>query len=88
MKYLRNAKPRDKTAESGPAKKQFKGTYPSVQSVNITDMQATGEDKSSHDRHIKLLLMEERKVSPDMNIVADLMKRTFAIRRAGIIEEP
>ena len=54
----------------------------------ITDMQATGEDKNSHDRHVKLLQMEEKKLSPDLNIVADLMKRTFSIRRAGILDEP
>ena len=54
----------------------------------ITSMEATGEDKNSHDRHVKLMQLEERKVSPDLNILADLMKRTFSIRRTEIIDEP
>ena len=91
IKYLRNAKPRDKAADTeseGPPKKHYKGKYPSVKYINVTDIQATGEDKSWHDRHIKLLQLEERKVTPDMNIMADLIKGTFVIRIAGIFEEP
>ena len=36
-----------------------------------------GEDKASHVRHVKMLQIEERKVSPDKNIVTDLMKRSY-----------
>ena len=98
MKYLRGYKPKGGTKRAvehepdleSPPKRQYKGIYPSTESMVITEMhtQATGEDNNSHDRHVKLLQMEERKVSPDMNIVADLMKRTFLIRRTGIMDEP
>ena len=103
MKYLRNAKPRGIKREAAdeykvtehesegsgpPNKKQYKGKYPSAESMIITSMEATGEDKNSHDRHVKLMQLEERKVSPDLNILADLMKRTFSIRRTEIIDEP
>ena len=47
-----------------------------------------GEDNASHMRHLKMLQLEERKVSPDRNVISDLMKRTFHYRRLEIIEEP
>lgn len=72
--------------------KATKGTVKSIiatKKVNLDpEIPAGGEDKVSHDRHVKLMQLEERKVSPDVNILADLMKRTFPIRRAEIIDEP
>ena len=38
------------------------------------------EDEASHLKHVKKLQLEERKVSPDRNVVADLMNRTFHLR--------
>ena len=48
---------------------------------------ATGEDKNLHDRHVKLMQLEERKVSPDLKVLADLMMRTFSIRRIRTVDE-
>ena len=77
-----------KGVEGPPTKKQYKGKYPSVEPNPMIIMQATGEDKNSHDRHVKLIQLEERKVSPNLNVLADLMMRTFSIRRIGIVDEP
>jgi len=92
MNYLRNAKPRTTKvkhdnpiatdSQTPPVKK--KPHYPS-QSMPAA---AVGEDKASHSRHVKMLQSEERKVSPDKNVVADLMSRTFYFRRSEILEQP
>ena len=80
MKYLRNAKPRNTKREladavTSPVKKQFKRKFPSTSKVQVT-----GEDKSSHEKHLHLLKDQERKKCPDIDVVNGLMKRTFSMR--------
>lgn len=77
MKYLRNVKPRRKTKDSKEvpsAQKKPRAHYPQAQSVPATLQPVAGEDKASHLRHVKMLQMEERKVSPDKNAITELMK--------------
>ena len=91
MKYLRNVKPRHKTKDSEEvpsAQKKPRAHYPQAQSVPATLQPVAGEDKASHLRHVKMLLIEERKVSPDKNAITELMKRTFFYKRSEIVEEP
>lgn len=92
MKYLRNTKPRKtpiKDGEEAPiAHKKPKAQLPAAIHLPAANEPPAGEDKASHTRHIKMLQMEERKLSPDKNIVADLMKRSFYYRRIEICEEP
>ena len=42
---------------------------------------ADGEDEASHDRHVKTLKSECKKVNPSKMVYGELMKRTFAFRR-------
>ena len=95
MKYLRNAKPRPRVKhdltvdeESLPVKKKpFKPQYPSY-SMSPEQSAPAAEDEASHLKHVKKLQLEERKVSPDRNVVADLMNRTFHLRRCEILKQP
>lgn len=87
MKYLRNSKPRTKNdSQTPPVQKKPRAHYPSQSMAHLVI--PLGEDEASHSRHIKMLQLEERKVSPDKNVVADLMKRTFHFRRSEILEQP
>nr|XP_040047866.1 uncharacterized protein LOC120828380 isoform X2 [Gasterosteus aculeatus aculeatus] len=45
-----------------------------------------GEDATSVEAHIKVLLEQYRKLHPDMNLVKDRMMKTFAWRRREIAE--
>ena len=84
---MRNAKPRatnreavEHEPESSLNKKQYKGKYPFMESMIITNSYAGYWRRSnSHDRHVKLLQIEDsrKRVSPDLNIVPNLMKRMF-----------
>ena len=40
-------------------------------------MMPPGEDKSSHQRHLKMLQMVPKKLNPNKQIMNKLMKRTF-----------
>lgn len=88
MKSLRNAKPRNTKREladavTSPIKKQFKGKFPSTSKVQVT-----GEDKSSHEKHLQLLKDQEKEKCPDIDVVNGLMKRTFSMRGAEIVDNP
>ena len=95
MKYLRNVKPRtskvkhDNSADNktSPVKKKPRVHYPSIVPTAHA-VPPVGEDKASHTRHVKILQLEERKMAPDKNVVADLMIKTFHFRRCEILEEP
>lgn len=45
-----------------------------------------GEDATSVEAHIKVLLEQYRKLHPDMKLVKDHMMKTFAWRRREIAE--
>ena len=47
---------------------------------------ADGEDEASHDRHVKVLKSECKKVNPSKMVYGELMKRTFAFRRQMVME--
>ena len=47
-----------------------------------------GEDKVSHDRHVKILHLEERKVAPNLKVISYLMRKTYPFRRKEILEHP
>ena len=44
----------------------------------------TGEDTASQQRHLKVIQSELKKVSPNKQVVKELMKHTFPIRRKFI----
>lgn len=46
-----------------------------------------GEDLVSHERHIKAMAAEYRKVKPSEHVVTELMKLTFHRRREQILEK-
>ena len=95
MKYLRNSKPRSSVkvenesdvTEDPPAKKQrtYNPQYPKSPAVPVIP---AGEDMASHRRHLKVLQLEEKKVTPNKHVVADLMARTYPFRRQEIMEHP
>ena len=98
MKYIRNAKPRglggvkrqpssDEQHDliENPAKRQFKPQYPTHSAVNLVPL---GEDKASHDRHVKFLHSEERKLTPNAGVCRELMRKTYPTRRADILNNP
>ena len=47
---------------------------------------ADGEDEASHDRHIKMLKSECKKVNPSKMVCGELMKRTFTFRCQMVME--
>ena len=55
---------------------------PTLLSIPLAD----GEDEASHDRHVKMLKSECKKVNPSKMVYGELMKRTFAFRRQMVME--
>ena len=49
---------------------------------------SSGEDQASHDKHVKLLKQECKKVNPNKATCKELMKRTYPIRRPLITKQP
>ena len=45
-----------------------------------------GEDRVSLERHTKVLLDEIKKRRPNLQVVEDLMSKTFSMRRNDILE--
>lgn len=98
MKYIRNAQPRGVKREAtsandvpndaqGKKPKQFKPQFPAQSTANRIQP-PSGEDRASHDRHVKFLQSEEKKISPNAAVCKDLMKRSFNIRREDILNNP
>ena len=86
MAYLR--KPEDK--KRGNSNKQSQPTCRVQKQVSVLMPVSTppiipvGEDHASHDRHVKLLKAECKKLHPNKEVTRDLM-RTFPIRRENIL---
>ena len=59
---------------------------PSFMPYCLTCLQA-GEDKISYERHIKQLQIEFAKTRRNPQVVAELMKKTYSLRRAEILEQ-
>ena len=47
-----------------------------------------GEDKVSHERHVKVLRTECQKINPNAEVKKKLMERTFTVRRTEILTNP
>lgn len=91
MKYLRgtSGRPRKRAADNEtsvdtPHKKRAIEQHhrPNSPAVPATP---EGEDRPSHDRHVKLIKLESKKYSPNQHIIQQLMKRTFTFRRMDIL---
>lgn len=97
MKYLRNAKPKvankasvkdpeqDEMARPPPKKRKEFEQLPKVPMAPTIPL---GEDVASHNRHVKVLQQEEKKMSPNKCIISDLMAKTYPFRRREILDEP
>ena len=92
MKYLRNSKPRIKSENSNemsePPAKKIKKEFTQIPHIPAAPHIPKGEDEASYLRHLKVLQQEEKKMSPNKQVIADLMTRTFPFRRKEILEEP
>lgn len=86
MKYFRRNKApvqhEASTKKTATAKTVAKLQMPHIPALPLI---ADGEDEASHDRHVKVLSLEYKKAKPNKHSVADLMKRTFAVRRQRIL---
>ena len=88
MKYFRrNRQPvkQDPSTEKSMAAKKPTYQMPNVPSLPLL---SDGEDEASHDRHVKVLSLEFKKAKPNKHAVAELMKRTFTVRRQRILTTP
>lgn len=98
MKYLRNAgKPKrlrcdteeDSSHDSNePPRKKVKKEYKQFPQFTTEPPIPPGEDECSNSGNQKMLLMEEKKVTPNLRTISVLMARTFAFRRRSILQEP
>lgn len=102
-KYLRNNKPRSTSSGTGSVKLETKSEngemeeppakkkridHPQYPKSPAAPVIPAGEDQASHRRHLKILQLEENKVTPNKRTVADLMARTYPFRRQEILEQP
>lgn len=76
---LKRGNPSNKSGTSAPAKK----VMPAAPIVSLSPI---GEDEASLQRHKKKLKDEMKRVSPNKQIVRELMKRTYELRRKEIME--
>ena len=91
MKYLRgtSGRPRKRALDSEsssetPLKKKaieqhHRPNSPAVPSI------PEGEDRPSHDRHVKFMKLESKKYHPNYQLTQQLMRRTFTFRRMDIL---
>ena len=91
MKYLRGTSGRarkravdNETSVDTPPKKRAIEQHhrPNSPAVPATP---EGEDRPSHDRHVKFIKLESKKYSPNQHIIQQLMKRTFTFRHMDIL---
>ena len=69
------------SADGTPKKKKSQHQYPDSP---VPPPVPHGEDRASHDRHVRMLAAEYRKLHPNPKITKDIMRRTFPFRRADI----
>ena len=83
LNYLR--KPADrKRGQKRDSEQQYKPKTAQMPTALPMPKISDGEDEAAHDRHVKLLKAECKKVAPNRHIYKELMKRTFGFRRQGI----
>ena len=88
MKYLRgtSGRPRKQPSESAststPKRTKEPQAFPASQAV---PMIPEGEDRLSHDRHLRILKAECGKLHQNSSNIRQLMERTFAFRRSDVL---
>ena len=91
MKYLRNCgkskmiEHSDSSGSLEPAVKKRKFETKQYPVLQVPPPIPPGEDSSSNSRNQKYLVMEEKKISANQSKIKVLMRRTFAFRRADIL---
>ncbi len=75
-----------KKAKISTTCKSPKNKLPGITHIPSTPVRSPGEDSVSFKRHNNVLKLEFKKTHRNSEVVADLMKRTFAIRRNNILE--
>ena len=86
MAYLRkpdNKKRGNPSQESGRILFSAKKVMPAAR---IAPLLTDSEDEASQQRHKKKLKDEMKRVSPNRQIVRELMKRTFPVRRREVLD--
>ena len=79
----RTKKPRTTKVQSEDVKPQVqKG--PAVNTLELPPI-PVGEDKTSFERHNRVLKQEYAKTHPNVSVVKELMKTTFAMRRRDLL---
>ena len=89
MKYLRgtSGRPRKQPSESASTstskpKPKEPHIFPASPAV---PMIPEGEDRQSHDRHLRILKAECGKLHQNSSSIQQLMERTFAFRRSDVL---
>ena len=90
MKYLRgtSGRPRKHGLESTSAGSSPSSSRKEPQLFPATPsmpMIPEGEDRQSHDRHLRILKVECGKVHQNSYNIQQLMERTFAFRRSDVV---
>lgn len=80
----KRGKPRQSTCSTAYKPKALQMPSSSTVQDNISSQ---GEDQASHDKHVKLLKQECKKVNPSRIVCKDLMKRTYPFRRPAVINK-
>lgn len=87
IKYFRRVRsPVKKQEHAFPKKAVLKPQTRQLPHTPLIHLVADGEDEASHDRHVNFLGLEYKKSKINKHAVADLMRRTFPIRRQKILE--
>ena len=84
--FRRPKKPR--TPLSNRAKEKERGKKPGITNTIKEPIPLPGEDMISFERHTKALQVEFKRANRNNAVINDLMNRSFALRRAEILEKP
>ena len=83
--FLRPRKPRIPSSAKGTEKRI--GRRPGITNTVKNPVPLPGEDSVSFERHTKALQIEYKKTNRNTAVIDDLMTRSFALRRAEILEK-
>lgn len=84
--FRRPKKPRKVECEKKTISSRV-GKAPGITNTVKHPVPPPGEDAVSHERHTKALQVEFKKTNRNSALVTDLMERSFATRRAEILEK-
>lgn len=85
MAYLRKPDDRKRGNPSKENRKSLPVAKPIMPAIPATILMPIGEDEASQLRHEKVLKTEMKKVNPNKQVVRELMKRSFFLRREKIV---